>query len=82
MEIKAACILANFDSESMTITVYKHRIFPFDKVLGALKWVEKTLRVAETFLGAPYVAQSNEIVNERKQNPTNVSSVLVDSFLK
>ena len=32
MDIKAASILANFDPESHTVTVYWHRIFPVDKV--------------------------------------------------
>ncbi|KAJ7380961.1 hypothetical protein OS493_004553 [Desmophyllum pertusum] len=45
LDTKAACILANFDSESSRITVYKHRIFPLEKVSDASKWLNKTLDV-------------------------------------
>ena len=43
MDMKAACIVANFDSKSRAITVYNHRIFPLEKIPDAVRWVEKTL---------------------------------------
>ena len=43
--IKAACILAKFDSEPESVTVYSHRIFPVEKVPNALNWVNKTLHL-------------------------------------
>ena len=43
LDIKAASILANFDPESDTVTVYMHRIFPVDKVPGAWNWVNRSL---------------------------------------
>ena len=43
MDIKAASILANFDPESHTVTVYWHRIFPVDKVPNGWNWVNKSL---------------------------------------
>ena len=43
MDIKVASILANFDSETETVTVYGHRIFPVDKVPNGWNWVDKTL---------------------------------------
>ena len=43
MDTKAASILANFDSESKLITVYKHRIFPLEKVPDALMWLDHAL---------------------------------------
>jgi len=43
LDNKAACILANVDSESKTITVHNHRLFPLEKVPNAFKWVEKLL---------------------------------------
>ena len=43
MDIKAASILANFDPESHTVTVYWHRIFPVDKVPNGWKWVNRSL---------------------------------------
>ena len=43
MDTKAASILANFDSESKLITVYKHRIFPLEKVSDASKWLDRAL---------------------------------------
>ena len=47
MDIKAACILANFEPESRAVTVYKHRIFPLEKVPDALKWVDEALHLFE-----------------------------------
>ncbi len=47
MDTKAACILANFDLKSKLITVYKHRIFPLDKVSDASKWLDKTVDTFE-----------------------------------
>lgn len=47
LDTKAACILANFDLESKLITVYKHRIFPLEKVSDASKWLEKTFDAFE-----------------------------------
>ena len=47
MDIKAACILANFDSESKKITVYMHRIFRLKKVPGAFDWVDRALKLYE-----------------------------------
>ena len=43
MDIKAASILANFDPESHTVTVYWHRIFPVDKVPSGWNWVNRSL---------------------------------------
>ena len=43
MDIKAASILANFDPESDTVTVYWHRIFPVDKVQNGWNWVNRSL---------------------------------------
>ena len=43
MDIKAASILANFDPESDTVTVYWHRIFPVDKVPNGWNWVNRSL---------------------------------------
>ena len=43
MDIKAASILANFDSESDTVTVYWHRIFPVEKVPNGWNWVNRSL---------------------------------------
>ena len=43
MDLKAACVVANFDFESMTVIAYNHRIFPLEKVPDAFRWVEKTL---------------------------------------
>ena len=43
MDIKAASILAKFDSETKTVTVYSHRIFPVDKVPNGWNCVNKTL---------------------------------------
>ena len=43
MNVKAASILANFDPESHTVTVYSHRIFPVDKVLNGWNWVNRSL---------------------------------------
>ena len=43
MDIKAASILANFDPESHTVTVYSHRIFPVDKVPNGWNWVNRSL---------------------------------------
>ena len=43
MDIKASSILANFDSESDTVTVYWHRIFPVDKVPNGWNWVNRSL---------------------------------------
>ena len=43
MDIKAASILANFDPESHTVTVYWHRIFPVDKVPNGWNWVNRSL---------------------------------------
>lgn len=42
-DIKAASILANFDPESHTVTVYWHRIFPVDKVPNGWNWVNRSL---------------------------------------
>ncbi len=50
MDTKAACILANFDSESKLITVYKHRIFSLEKVSDASKWLDKTFDAFEEYL--------------------------------
>ena len=47
MGIKAACVLANFDLESETITVYFHRIFPLEKIPDALNWVDRAMRALE-----------------------------------
>ena len=43
MDIKAASILANFDPDSHTVTVYWHRIFPVDKVQNGWNWVDRSL---------------------------------------
>ena len=43
MDIKAASILAKFDPESHTVTVYWHRIFPVDKVTNGWNWVNRSL---------------------------------------
>ena len=43
MDIKAASILANFDPDSHTVTVYWHRIFPVDKVQNGWNWVNRSL---------------------------------------
>ena len=43
MDIKAASILAKFDPESHTVTVYWHRIFAVDKVPNGWNWVNKAL---------------------------------------
>ena len=43
MDIKAASILANFDPDSHTVTVYSHRIFPVDKVPNGWNWVNRSL---------------------------------------
>ena len=43
MNIKAASILANFDPESDTVTVYWHRIFPVDKVPNSWNCVNRSL---------------------------------------
>ena len=43
MDIKAASILANFDPESHTVTVYRHRIFPVEKVPNGWNWVNRSL---------------------------------------
>ena len=50
MDTKAACILANFDSESKLVTVYKHRIFPLEKVPDASKWLDRTFDAFEQHL--------------------------------
>ena len=43
MGIKAACILANFDFESETVSLYYHRIFPLEKIPDALNWVDRAI---------------------------------------
>ena len=43
LDIKAASILANFDPESQTVTVYWHRIFPVEKVPNGWNWVNRSL---------------------------------------
>ena len=43
IDIKAASILAKFDPESHTVTVYWHRIFPVDKVPNGWNWVNISL---------------------------------------
>ena len=43
LDIKAASILANFDPDSQTVTVYWHRIFPVDKVPNGWNWVNRSL---------------------------------------
>ena len=43
LDIKAASILANFDPESHTVTVYWHRIFPVEKVANGWNWVNRSL---------------------------------------
>ena len=43
MDIKAASILAKFDLESQTVTVYWHRIFSVDKVPDGWNWVNRSL---------------------------------------
>ena len=43
MDIKAASILAKFDLESHTVTVYWHRIFSVDKVPDGWNWVNRSL---------------------------------------
>ena len=43
MDVKAASILANFDPESHTVTVYWHRIFPVEKVPNGWNWVNRSL---------------------------------------
>ena len=43
MDIKAASILANFDPDFQTVTVYWHRIFPVDKVQNGWNWVNRSL---------------------------------------
>ena len=47
MGIKAACVLANFDLESETVTVYYHRIFPLETIPDALNWVDRAIRAFE-----------------------------------
>jgi len=47
MNVKVACILANFEPESREVTVYRHRIFPLEKVPDALKWVDEALHLFE-----------------------------------
>ena len=58
-DIKAACILANFDPESRIITVYKHRIFPLEKVPDAFSWVDRTLHVLEQCVAGLHKAPRN-----------------------
>ena len=43
MDIKAASILANFDPDSHTVTVYWHRIFPVEKIPNGWNWVNRSL---------------------------------------
>ena len=43
MNIKAASILANFDPDSHTVTIYWHRIFPVEKVPNGWNWVNRSL---------------------------------------
>ena len=43
LDIKAASILANFDTDSHTVTVYWHRIFPVEKVPNGWNWVNRSL---------------------------------------
>ena len=43
MDNKAASVLANFDPDSHTVTVYWHRIFPVDKVQNGWNWVNRSL---------------------------------------
>ena len=51
MDIKVASILANFDPESQTVTVFSHRVFSVDKVSSSWNWVEKALTLfCERFL--------------------------------
>ena len=51
MDIKVASILANFDPESQTVTVFSHRVFSVDKVSSNWNWVEKALTLfCERFL--------------------------------
>ena len=60
MGIKAACVLANFDFESETVTVYYHRIFPLEKIPDALNWVDRAIRAFEQYLtGAPQAPRSD-----------------------
>ena len=49
MDIKAASILANFDPESYTVTVYWHRIFPVEKVPNGWNWVNRSLDLFAKF---------------------------------
>ena len=50
MGIKAACVLANFNCESETVTVYYHRIFPLEKIPDALNWVDRAINAFEQYL--------------------------------
>ena len=49
MDIKAASILANFDPEFHTVTVYWHRIFPVEKVPNGWNWVNRSLDLFAKF---------------------------------
>ena len=67
MDNQAACILANFDSEFMNMTVYYHRIFPLEKVSDAFSWVDKSLQLlGQTIVGRDEVPR-NDIVREKKR---------------
>ena len=52
MDIRAASMLAKFDPEFHTVTVFWHRIFPVDKVPNGWNWVSKALYVFSQFLYA------------------------------
>jgi len=66
MNMKAACILANIDSESRTIIIYSHRIFPLEKVPDASSLVERTLHLF-TQLSLDEVPRNDVIVRVKKR---------------
>ena len=69
MGIKAACVLANFDLESETITVYYHRIFPLEKVPDALNWVDRAMRALEQDMTAAPQAPRKDTGTLKKRQP-------------
>ena len=67
--IKAACVLANFDLESETITVYYHRIFPLEKIPDALNWVDRAVRALKPDIaGAAQGARSDTGTPKKRQS--------------
>ena len=69
MGIKAACVLANFDLESETITLYYHRIFPLEKIPDALNWVDRAMRALEQDIpDAPQAPRKNTGTLKKRQS--------------